>query len=674
MRQLINFKPPRLGALNYEFTDSKFVTAFDSENIYYKNIKLNKNTKLSNLSNLEIFRQNNPTNNLPYGSMFPSTLPCNYTVRSNFDAENSARSLTSNKAYTPSCTINRSYTNTLDKTIRDTNSGTVFSFKDTSNVDHLIYISFQEASVTTTYTFDVKIMLLEASQLDNIAASAVRTYTNTAHPLNTTYISTALPSVIWVDTTRKFIYLNMSAGYIGSNVSFDSYKTTSLYRVSYTTRAVDGTITLGAYEYINIPTPTNYLISYLSSDNLYYCGLSNDGNPIYIRFCEKDAATTVTTWYLAPPETHFHRFIIAQHNLTTNVVTVLYDLDSRNSWGAGPNINTSLNRVTGFSSPTAFTQTASGSDLYVSYSAGFDTTNNLRIVAFFWNKATNVFQIKLLPLSNQATIKNEYQDTFDDSVPYVYSNSNTSLSLATKSICPVTLELIKATSGDYYLSIFNEFKSNRLLAFCPTAATRNIVTYAISNNWETLTHVQTATLNAIMAFFPDPDRNNLFVAESTSLSRWQFNPTTYWQKLSNTPNIYPYFFSKKTNDSIYVVDMASDEFQLLTTNELPERKFIDLKVYETSISSVASNTINMLTDQTVVYSGSQVASTLQVEARNSAGARIATSIIVDINSSNCTFSDTTTSKTVTTLTEDYLDLGILLNAPGVVYITARFDI
>jgi len=168
MRQLINFKPPRLGALNYELTDSKFLAAFDSENIYYKNIKLNKNTKLSTLSGLEIFKQNNPTNNLPYGSMFPSTLPCTYTIRSNADAENSARSFTGDKTYAPSYTINRGYTNTLDKTIRDTNSGTVFSFKDSSNVDHLIYISFQEDSVTTNYAFNVKIILLEASQLDNI--------------------------------------------------------------------------------------------------------------------------------------------------------------------------------------------------------------------------------------------------------------------------------------------------------------------------------------------------------------------------------------------------------------------------------------------------------------------------------------------------------------------------
>ena len=672
MRQLINFKPPRLGALNYELTDSKFLAAFDSENIYYKNIKLNKNTKLSTLSGLEIFKQNNPTNNLPYGSMFPSTLPCNYTIRSNWDAENSARGLRQSKQNNHVCGLNKAYIMNLDEESRNTNSGTITSFKDASNVDHMVHIIYLEGSVTTTHTFDIKIALLEASSLDDIKASAIRTYPNTTHAISSS-MSTGLPSIYWIDTSNKYIYLQMDSGNAGSDINSYPIHTSSLYRVSYTTRALDGSLTLGAYEYINIPTPTFFRAYHLNTAPLYYCGKSNNGNPVYIRACEKDTNASDTAWYLTT-EPHYHRYIIVEHILSTNTLNVLHDLNSTTSWSLGNNVNSSVNRITGSFSPTSFTRTAPDSDLYVSYFPGFDTSNNLRIIGLFWNKQTNVFQIKLLPLSNQASIKTAYEDGFDDAIPYVLAFSSTSINLSLKHICPVRLEIIKDSSNNYYLSIFNEFLSNRYLGFSSTAATKNIVTYAISNNWETLTHVQTAALNAIMSFFPDPERNNLFVAESTSLSRWQFNPTTYWQKLSNTPSIYPYFFSKKTNDSVYVVDMGSDEFQLLTTTETPERKFIDVKIYETSISSTTSNTINLVTDQTITYSGSPVDSTLQVEARDSTGVRIATSVIIDINSSNCTFADITTTKTVTTLAQDYLDLGLILNAPGVVYISARFNI
>lgn len=673
MKQLIDFKIPRLGTLNYEYSDSKFIAAFDQENVYYKNIKLNKNTKLSNLSQLSLYKESSSTNTLPYIFSFPSTTICNYTLRSNWDAENSARNTTIDRHSAISAVLNKSYTNILDLILRNSNSSTLVSFEDSSNTKHYIQILIQEPSNISTYTYDVKILLLQANTLDNIAFSYSRTYPNTTHPLNTTYISTGVPTVFWVDTTNKYIYLHMHASYHGSSNSYTQYKTSSLYRISYTTLADGGSLSLGAYEYINIPVPTYYSAGYLQAENLFFCGFSNNGNPVYFRACERDGNTSPTSWYYST-ETHYHRFIIVEHDLATNVVTVLHDFDSRNSWGAGPNINSSLNRITGYSSPTAFYQTSQGSDTYVCYTAGFDTTNNLRIVALFWNKATNVFQVKLLPLSNQATIKNEYQDTFDDSVPYVYSNANTTLNLSTKTLCPVILEIVKDETGVYYLSVYNELKSNRLANFCVTPATRNIVTFAISNNWETLTHVQTTPINAVLSLFSDLNKTNLFVAELNSFSIWKFDSINFWQKLQNYSNSYPYFLTKKNDNSVYVVDMSSDEFQLITTTQQPERKFIDVNVYEASVLSAGSNTINLIVNENLTYEGSPITSTIQVEVRDSASQRVSTDIVIEIHSSNCTFDDFSNIKTITTSDTDFVSVPILLNSPGLVYITSKFDI
>lgn len=671
MKQLINFKPPRLAALNYEFTDSKFVTAFDSENIYYKNIKLNKNTKLSNLSKLEIFKQENYTNSIPYGNMFPSTFPCNYTVRSNWDAENSSRSLRQTKQYVTAAGLNRAYINVLDESLRNSNTGTISTFKDSANVDHMVHIVFLENPISSNYNFDIKIILMEASSLDNITDSITKVYSNTTSPLNSS-IKTGTASILWIDNVNEFIYLYVDVGLVSSSLS--GLHTSSLYRVAYTTKSTSGMLSLGDYEYLNVLTPTYYSMYHLHSAPFYYCGKSNNGNPVYIRACEKDANTSDGVWY-SSAETHLHRYIIVEHVLSTNTMTVLYDVNSTTSWGLGSNISSSVNRVTGMFSPTSFIQTDPSSDVYVSYFPAFDTTNNLRIIGIFWDKSTNVFQIKLLNLSNQADIKTLYQDPFDDAVlPYATSNSNTSISLSLKHIAPVKLEIIKGNDGNYYLSIFNEFLSNRYLAFSTSPVTKNIITYAISNNWETLTHVQTTPLNAIMTFFPDANRNNLFVAENNSLSIWQFNPTTYWQKLSNTPNVYPYFFSKKDDNSVYVVDMGSDEFQLIATTEQPERKFIDVNVHEVSVLSAGSNTINLIVNENLTYEGSPITSTIQVEVRDTSSQRVSTDIVIEIHSSNCTFDDFSNIKTITTSDADFVSIPILLNSPGLVYITSKFDI
>ena len=74
------------------------------------------------------------------------------------------------------------------------------------------------------------------------------------------------------------------------------------------------------------------------------------------------------------------------------------------------------------------------------------------------------------------------------------------------------------------------------------------------------------------------------------------------------------------------------------------------------------------------YAGSNINTFVNVSAINASGARIATSVKLVIEGSSMTFSDSTTTKTVTTLTTGDLQVDTIITGAGFTNVTASIEI
>lgn len=670
MKRISNTIIKRLAALNYEYPQNKILAGFDANSIYANDLIINKSSKLEKPFKNFFYPSINTSNTIPYKNYLFTEYSCNYSIRSNVESEDSARNYSIGRIEKNPLWKNSSYINVLDKNLRD-KSGTLYPFQNTNNVKHYIKIDYLEPPSSATSTYSVSITLIEGSDLSNITNSTNKLYSNIVSPVPNTSnaLTTGLPSVLFVDTANKYIYLLM---YVG-NVSSPYSQGRTLYRVSYQTVSEDNQLSLGDYEYIAAPQLNFFYMYYMHGDNLFFCGFSNAGNPIYIRAGEKDAAGSTNSWYAAAPytDTHNHRYIVFEHILATNTINTIHDFNATTAWGLGASVLTSANRVTGAFSPTHFEQTAPGSDVYVSYFPAFNTSNQFTPIGVFWDKAANTFQFKLLPTSIQATIKNEYQDVHEDATPYVYTFSTTTINLSLKILSPVVMEIVTGELGNKYLTVYNDLYNDRMRAYCVSTGVRNMVTFQISNNWETLTHVQTTEFDALFTLPLNQDRTNLASAESTNASLWSFSEVNYWQKVSTTPAIC-YFLVRKDDNSFYAVTLSNDTLSSQPITEYPERRYITSEILEISANQ-AELTININTGDPVSYNGSPLNKSIFVDALSN-GQRVIQDVTLTIDSDQAVFVGPPEANMITITTSDTesTEVPLILNSPGAIIISAKF--
>ena len=683
MKRISNTIIKRFAALNYEYPQNKILAGFDANNIYANDLIINKSSRLEKPFKNFFYPSINTSNTIPYKNYLFTEYPCNYSIRSNSDAEDLNRNYKGCKIERTPLWKNSSYINVLDKNLRE-KSGTLYPFQNTDNVNHYIKIDYIEPDSSSTHTYNVAITLMEGSDLSNIVNSTTKLYANIISPVPNTANSlyTGLPSVLHVDTVNKYIYLLMYVGYVPSATVTTYYaQGRTLYRIPYQTISENNQLLLGDYEYLPAPQSQYFYMLYMHGDNLFFCGYSNAGNPVYIRAIEKDATGNYSSWYNATPsytDTHNQRYLVFEHSLTSGVIATIdafHDFNSTNAWGLGASVLASANRITGAFSPTHFEQTAPGSDVYVSYFPAFNTSNQFPPIGVFWDKAANTFQFKLLPTSIQATIKNEYQDVHEDATPYVYSYpsgpSGTTISLSLKLVSPIVMEIVTGELGNKYLTVYNDLYNDRMRAYCTSTGVRNMVTFQISNNWETLTHVQTTELDALFTLPLNQDRTKLASAESINASLWSFNEVNYWQKVSTTPAIC-YFLVKKDDSSFYAVTLNNDTLSSQSITEYPERRYITSEILEISANQ-AELTININTGDSVSYNGSPLNKSIFVDALSN-GQRVIQDVTLTIDSDQAVFAGPPEANMITITTSDTesTEVPLILNSPGAIIISAKF--
>ena len=145
-----------------------------------------------------------------------------------------------------------------------------------------------------------------------------------------------------------------------------------------------------------------------------------------------------------------------------------------------------------------------------------------------------------------------------------------------------------------------------------------------------------------------------------SFGIYSWNDTTGWNQTTNLPHKVQNI-GRDSLDRIWYIRPSSKygstrpELHLLTPT-LP-----------VTISVAPENA-------TYTYSGSTITSYINVSAINASGARIASSVKLVIEGSSMTFSDDSTSKTVTTLTTGDLQVATKVISAGFTNVSASIEI
>jgi hypothetical protein len=233
------------------------------------------------------------------------------------------------------------------------------------------------------------------------------------------------------------------------------------------------------------------------------------------------------------------------------------------------------------------------------------------------------------------------------------------------------MEMITGDSGNKYLSIYNDLYNDRMRAYCVSTGVKNMVTFQITNNWETLTHVQTTELDALFTLPLNQDRTKLASAESTNVSLWSFSEVNYWQKVSTTPGVC-YFLVKKDDSSFYAVTLSNDTLSSQSITEYPERRYITSEILEISANQ-AELTININTGDPVSYNGSPLNKSIFVDALSN-GQRVIQDVTLTIDSDQANFAGPPEANMITITTSDTesTEIPLILNSPGAIIISAKF--
>jgi hypothetical protein len=167
------------------------------------------------------------------------------------------------------------------------------------------------------------------------------------------------------------------------------------------------------------------------------------------------------------------------------------------------------------------------------------------------------------------------------------------------------------------------------------------------------------------------NRTKLAVAEAANVSLWSFNEINYWQKTITTPAI-AYYLVRKDDNSFYAVTMESDTLGDLAITQYPERRYSTSRILEINENASSKQiVINLGSD--VSYTGTSQNKTISVDVLDN-GLRSVESVTLTISSDNAVFDTTPQANTTTIVTSSTASTSVplILNSPGVVFISAKF--
>jgi len=376
------------------------------------------------------------------------------------------------------------------------------------------------------------------------------------------------------------------------------------------------------------------------STEVQFIGLSLlDNNPLFI-LIRRDVLTAATTVQKVA------------WNSTTPTVTQMYTITSAISAGG---TNAGGNRMAGNYYPASCSQWFTDPRVVAEttkcwYYPYFDSSRNFHPILYTWNQTNDTFNRE-----TDITITGDLSSVHAD-MTGLSSYSNAASIWITANMCCHTF----VNNSNRYVMFINIDGRDQ---YPTTPGPRTSVVYAVNaSNPKALTYHSKIV-------WPDTPKNFVFLNDDQTLmgmfftntfKLYAWNNSTGWQETVSINTVVT-ACGRDGDGRIWYVQTSTAQ-----ANTAPELHIL-------TPSLPVSITINP-EFASYDYAGTPINSYINVSAYNASGNRIAADVKLVINGGSMTFSDTTTVKTVTTLTNAEKQQNIIITGAGFSNITASVEI
>lgn len=537
-------------------------------------------------------------------------------------------------------------------------SSRLFHFTSTTNKDFYLYMLRSDSSFYEVNSY----YFVEGNDFSNPDAVSFASLGDASGAM---YAGGSYAPV-YVDNVNKLIYFVHR--YSPSSSSLYSRQTNGrmvgIVKASYTTIEDDGNLSIGTPTAVLTSVNSGFGVSeYLEPNNFYYCGKNNDNSLMFFEFSE----------IYNPDDTRY--YISGQVNLGRSSALLVAESIDPSSGTVSTVASLTTSNLTDSSKaatkmlrarPTScFNSPITGeSNIYYSFYPVCDADANITFTIVTWDKSANS-NAGSVTIDNCTMIYNS-GDVVKDYLTYPTFDANTVSTIASN--CFITTK-----GSNYYLHYLPHYGTPSRLA-AQSATAKNLITYQInSSDFSELHYVNATQVNALDFVYLNSERTKIAIIKPGEISLMQFDGLNWNETASETGN-----FTGVTQDSNgRILAISSAHADTSTAPTIPESSsysYIEQKVH--LISDALPNTVTIdFADSSLTYSGSNLATSVNINAYDSSDTRIAKSVELKIDGANAQFtSNSSTSITINTLTTAAVNVPVTVTGPGPISISAAFSL
>lgn len=474
----------------------------------------------------------------------------------------------------------------------------------------------------------------------------------------TTYTYGGHSYPIYVDTTNKYIYFAMAYSNNNSGSYYYRSRTSGIARAAYTTLEDDGAMSIGTLTMILVPNSLGTYGNYQDflPNFFYYCGKNNDNTLMFLEYVVDDGGrqTQDSTTDRVAALLNAESYDVSNGNIAS-VATLTTSNLSDSSKAVKYMVN---------AHPSNFKQSpiSGQTNVYYSYRPVADANKEITFILATWDKSANS-NAGSVSVANCTMTYGSGSVTDYLTFPSVGYNTN---GRQTRSHCFIT-----KTGSDYYLHYLPAYGSPGVVA-AQSATAKNLVTYSINAaNFSQLTYHSSIQINAQDFVHLNSSRTKIAVISPSFLKVYTWN--SGWSETASESGNFTGVAQDASGRIIGIstlADIADATASTVDTNF----KFLNHKVHLIS-DSLPNNVTVDFASSSLTYSGSNISTSVNVNALNSSNARVAKSVTLKIDGANAQFtSNSSTTITTTTSTSGDTNVGVTVTGPGPITISAALTL
>ncbi len=528
-------------------------------------------------------------------------------------------------------------------------SSRLFHFQSTGGKDFYFYSSRKEG---TYHELPQDYFFIEGNDFSNPDAVVYGTMEASS---NGYYSGFYAP--IYVDTVNKFIYFIHDGSTSSSSSYYYRSRAKFIARSAYTTIEDNGSLEIQQPTIILHANSVGTYGTYQSIEpnNFYYCGKNNDNTLMFIEFTETNSSFANTNAAAKSVDI----LSAESYDVSSGTVTTIATLttSSLTDSSKAAKIMMRARPTSCIASPIV-----GETNICYTYYPVSDVNSNISFILATWDKSANSnagsISIDNCTMTYNTGVVTDYLE-----YPLVGSTAN-DYHFQIKSNSFIT-----ANEGVYHLHYLPSYGSPENAAR-HNAAAKNLVTYTIdSTDFSQLTYHSSIQVNSLDFVHLNSNRTKIAVIKPGELSIYTWN--NGW---SSTATESGNFTGLTQDASGRIIGLSS-----LSDNSNSPIAFGDVSLVEHKVHLISDSLPSTVTidfaDSSLTYSGTNISTSVNINAYDSSNVRIAKSVQIKIDGANAQFtSNSSTSITMTTSTTVDTNVPVTISGPGPVSISAAFSL